>query len=76
MNLMCHSSLHLIFHPDDLYKDGLQRETFVPAILLLKTILEIIRIPDGPDHRRSSLLSRLTPCFNEKTYYKKISSSR
>ena len=39
------------FHPDELYKDGLQRESFLPAINLLKTIMEIVKIPDGPDHR-------------------------
>ena len=41
------------FSPDDLYKDGLQRESFIPAIMFLKSILEIIHIPDGPDHRRA-----------------------
>ena len=59
------------FHPDDLYKDGLQRETFVPAILLLKTILEIIRIPDGPDHRRERFLESTNPLFQRENLLQK-----
>ena len=59
------------FHPDDLYKDGLQRETFIPAILLLKTILEIIRIPDGPDHRRARFMKSTNPLFQRKNLLQK-----
>ena len=59
------------FHPDDLYKDGLQRETFVPAIVLLKTILEIIRIPDGPDHRRARFMRSTNPQFQRKNLLQK-----
>ena len=59
------------FHPDDLYKDGLQRETFVPAILLLKTILEIIRIPDGPDHRRARFMESPNPLFQRENLLQK-----
>ncbi len=59
------------FHPDDLYKDGLQRETFIPAILLLKTILEIIRIPDGPDHRRTRFMESSNPLFQRESLLQK-----
>lgn len=59
------------FHPDELYKDGLQRETFIPAILLLKTILEIIRIPDGPDHRRARFMESANPIFQRKNLLQK-----
>ena len=59
------------FHPDDLYKDGLQRETFIPAISLLKTILEVIRIPDGPDHRRARFLKSTNPLFQRKNLLQK-----
>lgn len=37
--------------PDDLYKNGLQREQFIPAIALLKSHTRIIRVDGGIDHR-------------------------
>ncbi len=39
--------------PKDLYKDGLQRERFLPFIDLLTTRLDVLALPDGPDHRRA-----------------------
>ncbi|MGE0746321.1 MAG: cell division protein ZapE [Rhodospirillales bacterium] len=41
--------------PDDLYKDGLQRERFLPFVALIKERLDILEI-DGPiDYRRAKL---------------------
>ena len=37
--------------PDDLYKDGLQRELFLPFIALLKEKLDILELDDGRDYR-------------------------
>lgn len=37
--------------PDDLYKDGLQRQRFLPAIELLKTYTEVVHIDSGVDYR-------------------------
>lgn len=38
--------------PSDLYRDGLQRERFVPAIRLLEQHTEIHSLDGGQDHRR------------------------
>ncbi len=41
--------------PDDLYKDGLQRARFKPAIALINEHTEVMRIPDGDDYRLRAL---------------------
>ncbi|WP_430443070.1 cell division protein ZapE [Sphingorhabdus contaminans] len=47
-------------HPDDLYKDGLNRHLFVPFIDLIKERLDIVSL-DGPvDYRRDRLGSART----------------
>ena len=38
-------------HPDDLYKDGLQRQKFLPAIELIKSNNEIAELRGDTDHR-------------------------
>jgi cell division protein ZapE len=38
-------------HPDELYKHGLQREQFVPAIALIKENLDVVGIDCGIDYR-------------------------
>src|SRR4029079_13295757 len=37
--------------PDDLYKEGLQRARFVPAIRLLKEHTQVVHMDGGSDHR-------------------------
>lgn len=41
--------------PDDLYKDGLQRERFIPAIQLIKNHNITVKIEDGTDHRLNTI---------------------
>lgn len=42
-------------HPDELYKDGINRQLFVPFIDLLKTRLEVFELNGGVDHRLRQL---------------------
>jgi cell division protein ZapE len=41
--------------PDDLYKNGLQRERFLPAIGLIKQFTHVMRMDGGTDHRLRKL---------------------
>jgi cell division protein ZapE len=38
-------------HPDDLYKEGLQRQRFLPAIELLKRHTDVVNMDGGTDYR-------------------------
>jgi protein AFG1 len=39
-------------HPDDLYKNGIQRESFLPCIHLLKTALNVLNLNSTTDYRK------------------------
>ncbi|MDF1793158.1 MAG: cell division protein ZapE [Thalassobaculaceae bacterium] len=57
-------------HPDELYKNGLQRDRFLPFIELLKARLDIVDLGEGTDYRLDRLVGRkvyLTPADAEAT---------
>ncbi|HEY7743042.1 MAG TPA: cell division protein ZapE [Burkholderiales bacterium] len=43
------------YHPDELYKGGLKREDFLPAIELIKSKLDVIPVDGGVDYRKRAL---------------------
>ncbi|NNU79716.1 cell division protein ZapE [Halovulum dunhuangense] len=45
-------------HPDDLYKDGLNRHLFLPFIALIKDRLEVHQLDGGTDHRQARMAGR------------------
>ena len=42
-------------HPNDLYKDGLQRDRFLPFIKLIQNRMEVLHLTDGLDYRLDRL---------------------
>jgi len=43
------------YRPDELYKDGLKRENFLPVITLLKERLDVLHVDNGIDYRQRML---------------------
>jgi len=43
------------YRPDDLYPDGLHRDSILPAIALLKAHMDVVNVDAGIDYRRRTL---------------------
>lgn len=43
------------YPPDELYKDGLKRDDFLPTIKFLKQRLDVLEVDNGVDYRRRAL---------------------
>ncbi|MGH6630369.1 MAG: cell division protein ZapE, partial [Burkholderiales bacterium] len=43
------------YHPDELYKGGLKRDDFLPAIEMIKSRLDVIQVDGGVDYRKRAL---------------------
>ena len=39
-------------HPDDLYRNGIQRQSFIPCINMLKTRLRVLNLDSTTDYRK------------------------
>ncbi len=50
-------------HPDDLYKDGLQRQNFLPFIEMFKQRLDVVELTGDTDYRTQALKSLSTMYF-------------
>lgn len=55
-------------HPDDLYKNGIQRTSFIPCIDLIKTRFDVVDLDSGTDYRR-------LPRELSKVYFSPLTSS-
>lgn len=55
-------------HPDNLYKDGLQRELFLPSIELIKQHTQVLHLGGGEDYRMRALehIENYYPCVGER----------
>jgi cell division protein ZapE len=43
------------YHPDQLYKDGLRRDTFLATIALIKDKLDVVEVDGGVDYRQRAM---------------------
>ena len=53
--------------PDELYKDGLQRDRFLPAIKMIKENMSIHSLDGGKDHRHRKLNIRTAYFINDES---------
>lgn len=51
-------------HPNDLYKNGIQRESFLPCIDLIKNQCSVLHLGSGIDYRRNTRRSTVRTYFS------------
>ena len=62
-----HSITRFSRHPDELYKNGIQRSSFIPAIDLIKERLEIINLDSGTGALSWNMYAQVLILFHFKT---------
>ena len=61
--------------PDDLYKDGLKRDLFMPTIELLKQKLSLISLDSDSDYRKQEIKDKNSRFFFGKGGYKNLNNA-
>ena len=64
------------YHPDELYKNGLQRENFLPTIELIKQKMQVIEIDGEQDYRLINKNDTIKYFINDESGFKNTFSNK